>query len=91
MAVLLNNGHIILYSLPNLIPFAQVVLPPDRVTMNKLDNNNVSLSEDGRIVVWTGDCELEQYLILLQNNMSVYMYRSANKRPIWLLTYPAIT
>ncbi|KAI8147140.1 hypothetical protein BJV82DRAFT_508679 [Fennellomyces sp. T-0311] len=83
LAIVLLNGNIVFYSLPHLNPLAKVSLPEDLVANRRLDA--MSLSADGRIVLWTGAYELEQYLVLLQTNLpygeAVVLYNPSLKLP----------
>ncbi|KAI9278296.1 hypothetical protein BDA99DRAFT_428845 [Phascolomyces articulosus] len=67
LCVVLQGGNVIFYSLPHLNPIAKITLPADVVANRRLDD--MSLSADGRMVVWSAPFELDQYLVLLQTNL----------------------
>ncbi|CAO3690059.1 unnamed protein product [Rhizopus stolonifer] len=58
LCLLFNDGTLSCYSLPKIEPIFESKLP-EHVVSKRLPE--ASLSQDGRIVIWTGQYEMEQY------------------------------
>ncbi|KAI9245254.1 hypothetical protein BY458DRAFT_529000 [Sporodiniella umbellata] len=65
--LLLDNGRLLCYSLPKLEPLYGLNLL-EKTSLKRL--HEASFSEDGRIVVWTGKYEMEQYQFMSNTKIS---------------------
>ncbi|KAL0074591.1 hypothetical protein J3Q64DRAFT_1853622 [Phycomyces blakesleeanus] len=95
LSLLLQSGKIVLYSLPTLRPLVYLE-PPPRLLVDRL--HEATLTADGRITLWTGRFELEQYTYMLQNEISfgesVMLYdpgRMLGPRPVTVTPAPKKT
>ncbi|KAI8984676.1 hypothetical protein BDF20DRAFT_816536 [Mycotypha africana] len=68
LCVLLDNGRLAFLSLPHLEPMLERSLP-NSCLLDRL--NEAFLTQDGRIVFWTGDYELEQYSVIQKANFPI--------------------
>ncbi|KAI9016352.1 hypothetical protein CLU79DRAFT_706878, partial [Phycomyces nitens] len=95
LSLLLQSGKVVLFSLPTLRPLVHLE-PPPRLLIDRLDE--ATLTVDGRITLWTGKFELEQYTYMLQNEIqfgeSVMLYdpgRQLGPRPMGPIAAPKKT
>lgn len=66
LCLLFDDGTLSCYSLPKIDPIFESKLP-EHVVSKRLPE--ASLSQDGRIVIWTGQYEMEQYQFMTNPKM----------------------
>ncbi|CEI89980.1 hypothetical protein RMCBS344292_04316 [Rhizopus microsporus] len=58
LSLVCGHGKLLCFSLPKIEPIAELTLPEKTLPKKLIE---ASLSQDGRVVLWTGQYEIEQY------------------------------
>lgn len=71
LSLVCGHGKLLCFSLPKIEPIAELTLPEKTLPKKLIE---ASLSQDGRVVLWTGQYEIEQYQFMENPSRYVYAY-----------------